>query len=136
MHADVRSVRLLGATDMMWVYEGMIEERQWGIFKRTRRPIRIVDHQGFVKLQREAALVRQTTVGACLGSFATLWNEGTTYVGDATVYPDMFLILGGRVVDLSGMQALDHALEVARTELEGRESGEALVLIAGLRTQI
>jgi N-methylhydantoinase A/oxoprolinase/acetone carboxylase beta subunit len=91
MHADVQTVRLLGATDMMRVYEGVVEERQWGIFKRTRRPVRVVDHQGFVKLQREAALVRQTTVGACPGAFTTLWNKGTTYIGDATVYPDMFL---------------------------------------------
>jgi N-methylhydantoinase A/oxoprolinase/acetone carboxylase beta subunit len=133
MHAEATTVRLLAATGTMRVYEGEVEERQWGLFRHTRRPIRVVDHQGFVRLQRDAALVRPTTIGAWEEAFRRLWHEGTAYVGDATVFPDMFLLVGSRLVDLSGMQALDQAQGVARTELEGRPAGEAIVLIAGMR---
>jgi len=133
MHAEPATVRLLAGTETMRVYEGQVEERQWGLFRRTRRPIRVVDHQGFVKLQRDAALVRQTTIGSWAEGFSRLWQEGTVYVGDATVFPDMFLVVGSRLVDLSGMQALEHAQGVARTELEGRLAEEVVVLIAGMR---
>jgi len=136
MRADPATVRLLAGTETMRVYEGRVQERQWGIFKRTRRPIRVVDHQGFVKLQREAALVKQTTVSAWRGVFGRLWRDGTVYVGDATVHPDMFLVIGSRLVDLSGMQALEHAQEVARTEMEGRQVDEVVVVIAGVRADI
>jgi hypothetical protein len=55
------------------------------------------------------------------------------YVGDATVYPDMFLLVGSRLVDLSGMQKLEQAQEVARTETVGHPETETVVLIAGMR---
>jgi hypothetical protein len=93
----------------------------------------VVDHQGIVKLQRESALVVQTTVAKWPETFARLWQEGTVYVGDATVYPDMFLMVGSRLADLSGMQTETHAVEVARTELAGRPGDEIVVILAGLR---
>jgi len=133
MRADPATVRLLGQTETLRVYEGQLQRREWGIFRRTRRPIRVVDHQGFVKLQREVALVEQTTVAAWAEAFRALWQKGTVYVGDATVYPDMFLLVGSRLVDLSGMQKLEQAQEVARTETVGHPETETVVLIAGMR---
>jgi N-methylhydantoinase A len=136
MQADLATVRLLARTETLGVYEGRIEERQWGIFRRVRRPIRVVDRQGFVKLQRDAARLAQTTVGGWPEAFARLWHEATVYVGDATVHPDMFFLVGSRLVDLSGMQALEHAQEIARAELDGRPAGEIVVIIAGMRESI
>ncbi|MGD0267044.1 MAG: hydantoinase/oxoprolinase family protein [Candidatus Methylomirabilota bacterium] len=133
MRADPATVRLLGQTETLRVYEGQLQRREWGVFRRTRRPIRVVDHQGFVKLQREVALVEQTTVAAWAEAFRALWQKGTVYVGDATVYPDMFLLVGSRLVDLSGMQKLEQAQEVARTETVGHPETETVVLIAGMR---
>ncbi|MFI5338328.1 MAG: hydantoinase/oxoprolinase family protein [Candidatus Methylomirabilales bacterium] len=133
MQADLGTVRLLGATDLLRVFEGVVEERQWGLFKKTRRPIRVVDQQGFVKLQREAALVRPTVAGKWERVFSRLWGEGTVYVGDATVYPDMFVLVGGRLVDLSGLQSLEHAAGVARSELDGAPDDQPVVIVAGVR---
>ena len=133
MQADAATIRRLAGTATMWVFEGRTESREWGVFTRKRQPVRVVDHQGIVKLQREAALVVQTTVSKWPEAFARLWREGTVYVGDATVYPDMFLIVGSRLADLSGMQAETHAVEVARTELDGRPGDEIVVILAGLR---
>ncbi|HTU01201.1 MAG TPA: hypothetical protein VMG58_05270, partial [Candidatus Sulfotelmatobacter sp.] len=133
MRADPGTVRLLAQTATLRVYEGQLERREWGVFRRTLRPIRVVDHQGFVKLQRETARVAQTTAAAWGEAFRALWQKGTVYVGDATVYPDMFVLVGSRLVDLSGMQKLEQAQEVARTEIEGRPGTEAVVLIAGMR---
>jgi N-methylhydantoinase A len=133
MQADAATLRRLAGTATMWVFEGRTESREWGIFTRKRKPVRVVDHQGIVKLQRESALVVQTTVAKWPETFARLWQEGTVYVGDATVYPDMFLMVGSRLADLSGMQAETHAVEVARTELAGRPGDEIVVILAGLR---
>lgn len=134
MHAGIGNVRLVGATDGLRVFEGTIEERQWGIFRRIRHPLRVIDHQGFVKLQREKALVRESTVASWWKVFGILWQQGTVMVGDSTVNPDMFLAVGGRLLDLSGMQALEQAAEVARTELEGRDGDETVVIVAGMHT--
>jgi N-methylhydantoinase A/oxoprolinase/acetone carboxylase beta subunit len=133
MQAEPRTVRLVAATPTMRVFEGRTDAREWGIFTKTRRPIRVVDRQGTVKLQREAALVSQTTVAAWQEPFARLWQTGTVYVGDATVYPDMFLVVGSRVVDLSGMQSVTHAEEIARTELNGESPDTAVIILAGMR---
>jgi N-methylhydantoinase A len=133
MQADPRGVRLLAATDALRVFEGRTEAREWGVFTRKRKPVRVVDRQGIVKLQREAALIAATPVSVWRDTFERLWKSGTVYVGDATVYPDMFLLVGGRIVDLSGMQTVTHAEEVARTELDGQPGETGIVILAGMR---
>ena len=133
MQADPSTVKLLAATDALRVFEGRTETREWGVFTRKRKPIRVVDHQGTVKLQRDVALVAVASVSTWRETFGRLWQNGTVYVGDATVYPDMFLLISGRVVDLSGMQAVGHAEEVARTELDGQPAEMKIVIVAGMR---
>jgi hypothetical protein len=59
----------------------------------------------------------------------------TGYDGNGVLPPDAYLVLGGQVVDLSGMMALDHALSVASSELSGRGAEESLVLVAAKRVQ-
>jgi hypothetical protein len=47
----------------------------------------------------------------------------------------MFLVIGGQVVDLTGMVALDQALAVARSEFEGLapDVNVAFIAVAGAR---
>jgi hypothetical protein len=64
-----------------------------------------------------------------------LWEEVTIYNGDSVITPDMFVIAGRRVVDLSGVSALEQALAIGRSELEGLapEAPVALITVQGAR---
>ena len=58
-----RAVRLVAATDQMRVFQGSVEERKWRFFKSRRSPVRAVDREGVIRIQRSDGVV----VGANAG---------------------------------------------------------------------
>jgi hypothetical protein len=70
-----------------------------------------------------------------LAEMRRLWEEVTIYNGDSVITPDMFVIAGRRVVDLSGVSALEQALAIGSSELEGLapEAPIALITVQGAR---
>lgn len=128
-------VRLAGQTNGHYVFASEVTERSLWVFRTTRHPVRVVDRGGFIKVQRADALVSQTTAGRALDELQRLWGMATGYDGNGVIPPDAYLVLGGQVVDLSGMLAVDHALSVAASELAGSGPDEPVVLVAARRVQ-
>jgi N-methylhydantoinase A len=128
-------VRLAGQTSGHYVFTTEVEERSLWIFRSTRRPVRVLDRSGFIKVQRADGLVLQSTAARALEELRRLWEMATSYDGNGVIPPDAYLVLGGQVVDLSGMLAADHALSVAASELAGCGPDEPAVLIAARRVQ-
>jgi N-methylhydantoinase A len=128
-------VRLVAATDQMRVFQGLVEERKWRFFTKRRAPVRAVDREGVIRIQRSDAVV----VGACaangLDQLKRVWEDVTIYNGDSVITPDVFVVAGRRVVDLSGVTALEQALAIGRSELEGLapETPVALISVQGAR---
>ena len=123
------TLRLAAATDQVRVFQGTVEERKWRLFKSRRSPVRAVDREGVIRIQRSDAVVAAATAGTGLAELRRLWEEVTIYNGDSVITPDMFIIVGRRVVDLSGVAALDQALAIGRSELEGLAPGVAVALV-------
>ena len=48
-------------------------------------------------------------------------------IGD--IFPDLFLIVGSHVMDLSGVQSVDHALGQVGTDLAGVKPDEPIVVL-------
>jgi len=135
LRMDPAAVRLAGQTSGHYVFSTDVVEKSFWVFRTTRHPVRVVDRGGFIKVQRADALVSQTSAAQALDELRRLWGMATGYDGNGVLPPDAYLVLGGQVVDLSGMMALDHALSVASSELSGRGAEESLVLVAAKRVQ-
>ena len=127
---------LVAATDQMRVFQGQVEERKWRFFKKRRAPVRAVDREGVIRIQRSDALVVRRQRGERPRiSCERVWEDVTIYNGDSVITPDVFVVAGRRVVDLSGVTALDQALAIGRSELEGLppETPVALISVQGAR---
>jgi N-methylhydantoinase A len=124
------AIRLAAATPQMRVFQGTVEERKWRLFKSKRNPVRAVDREGVIRVQRSHGIVVDATAGNGLGALKRLWEEVTIYNGDSVITPDIFVIAGGHVVDLSGVTALDHALAIGRSELDGMPGDAKIALIS------
>ncbi len=129
------TVRLTAATDQVRVFQGQVEERKWRIFRSRRAPLRAVDREGVIRVQRSDGVVARATAQTGLAEMRRLWEEVTIYNGDSVITPDMFVIAGRRVVDLSGVSALEQALAIGCSELEGLapEAPVALITVQGVR---
>lgn len=128
MGLDTGAVNLVAETELVRVFQGEVEERKWRIFRHRRHPVRAVDREGVIRIQRADGVVSGSTALGGLAEIRRLWEQVTVYNGDSVITPDMYLVVGRRVVDLSGVGALDQALAVARSELEG-VPGEAPVVV-------
>jgi len=128
-------VQLAAATDQMRVFQGTVEERKWRFFKSRRQPVRAVDREGVIRVQRSHGVVLRASAGTGLQQLRRVWEDVTIYNGDSVITPDVFVIAGRRVLDLSGVTTLDQALAISRGELEGlsAEAPIALISVPGAR---
>ncbi|HEX2891035.1 hydantoinase/oxoprolinase family protein [Vineibacter terrae] len=135
MGLPVEAVRVAAETDRMRVIQGTVTEKYWKILTRRRHPVRAVDLDGVIRVQRADAKVSRAEARHGLDSLKAIWEEATIYNGDSVIVPDMFIIVGAQVVDLTGVVALDQALAVARAELEGLppDAGVVFIAVAGAR---
>ena len=135
MGLPLERVRLVAATDQMRVFQGEVEERRLRIFKRRRSPVRAIDREGVIRVQRSDAVVIGGSAATGLDQLKRVWEQVTIYNGDSVITPDVFVIAGRRVVDLSGVTALNQALAIGRSELEGLapETPVAFISVQGAR---
>jgi hypothetical protein len=123
-------VKLAASTDDMRVFQAEIRERKWRIFTKRRTPVRAVDREGVIRIQRSDGVVTQARAADGLQQLRHLWESVTVYNGDSVITPDMFILAGRRILDLCGITALEQAIAISRGELEGLPSDAPVVLIS------
>lgn len=129
MNLALDQVELCATSSLCTIFQGKVEERHLRLFRSRRFPIRVLDRQGFIKVQRSDGVVYQLKGDSALKELKRIWEEMTLYKGDSIVYPDLFLIVGSHIMDLSGVQSLDHALGLVAPEIEGIKSDEPVVIV-------
>jgi N-methylhydantoinase A len=107
--------RLAAATDGMRVIQASIDGRQ---------PLRAVDLEGAIRIRRSKARVERAHAADALAHLQARWDEASH---------ELFLVMGGHVIELGGLSSREQALAVARTELEGVPADTTVLLVAALR---
>ena len=87
-------VRLAAATDQIRVFQGQVEERKWRFFKSRRTPVRAVDREGVIRVQRSDGVVVSATAATGLHQLRRVWEEVTIYNGDSVITPGYVRDLG------------------------------------------
>ncbi len=113
MDVPVSATRLAAQTDGMRLIQATID---------GRAPLRAVDLEGAIRIQRSNARVEHAHAGDALAHLTSRWNEG-----------ELFLVMGGHVIDLGGLPSREQALAVARTELEGVPDDTTVLLVEAAR---
>lgn len=93
--------------------------------------LRVVDKKGFIKVQRRNAIAEATTIGEYEPVIKRIWEDCCNYGTDTLLVPDMFVLLGSRVLDFAGIQSLEQVKNILGTELIGLKDSETLIIIGG-----
>ncbi|MHB1133588.1 MAG: hydantoinase/oxoprolinase family protein, partial [Chloroflexota bacterium] len=128
MSVPPEKVDLKASTGLVYIYQGIVEEKRLRFFTSRRYPLRVLDRQGFVKVQRSDGSVFQFTASTALANLKATWDDLTIYNGDSVIYPDLFLIVGSHIVDLTGVQSVEHATGLVVNELEGVRPDEPVAV--------
>ena len=118
---------------MMAVQYDRKQKKLFGLIKKVTKPLRLIDEEGVIRLQKNNALVRQTTVGGWQQDLKWILEELTEYNDGGTNLPNIYVVLGKRIIDLSGMQTGEQIISLGNVELAGYEDKEPLILAATRR---
>lgn len=91
--------------------------------------IRIVDKKGFIKVQRGDGDATKCKVAEATEAIKKIWESLSVYKNDIRLTPDIYLCIGGKVLDYAGMMDLDQLYMVVDTELATMESEEEIIII-------
>ena len=131
LQVDSSNVQLLGKTNTFYVFSTQKQTKTFfGLFKKTETPVRIVDKTGVLRLQRSHAFVTATTVGEVLTALEQTIAQLTDFGDAGRSLPDVHVLVGARIINLSGLADVEQALALAKTELENLDTTEGVVLVA------
>ncbi|RFU86871.1 hydantoinase/oxoprolinase family protein [Streptomyces triticagri] len=130
LKTDASAVEVLAGTPAHTVYGTELRRRM----RATRRPVRIVDADGVVRLHVADAHVESTTVADAPSVLARLVKEKTSYGDGGVRAPAVRLLLGSRIADLSGVLEPEPLLALARGELRARLGSEPVVAVVEVRS--
>lgn len=110
-----------------------VEKKLFGLVKKTTHPLRLIDEEGVIRLQKNNAWVRQSTVGTWEKDLSWLLEELTEYNDGGTNLPNIYVVLGKRIIDLSGLQSPEQIVSLASVDLAGCNADEPLIVAATKR---
>ncbi len=118
----VSNITLSDKIDKFYVYQGE---------KDGKKPIRIVDKKGFIKVQASDALVKKCKISEYEDVVAQMWEEGAIFKTDSIIRPDYFVCFGPRVTDYSAVD-LEQVNLLMDLDLGDREPDEEIIVVGAL----
>lgn len=128
LKVDVDAVEPEAGTSGLRVFSTRYAGR--GRRSADQRAVRVVDARGLVRLQARDAQVTRSTSGGVHDAIAKLWDSNLGFSGDSVIAPDVYLLNGAQLLDLSGMVDVAHVQAVVQSELTGLEDDHGVVVVA------
>ena len=127
-------LRWKGGTELLEVFTGEQEVKKlFGLVRRSRQPLVVLDREGVIRLQLPHGLVLETTAAQVQADLQTALEKHSQY-GDAGIeMPKPFLLVGGRVIDLTGLVSPEQVASLAAAELQHLPEKERVIILLGKR---
>ncbi len=91
--------------------------------------IRIVDKKGFIKVQRGNGEAVSCKVEEAVNIIDQMWDRLAVFKSDIRLTPDLYICIGGKVLDYAGMMDLEQLQMVVDTELGLMEPNEEIIIV-------
>ena len=126
MNLPAAGVSLVTENDLFHIFSGL---------KGEKRQIRLLDKKGFIKIQRADGDAVKCRAADWEQVTDEMWKRMTTYKAEMERTPDLYLCVGGKVLDYANTVSLEQLKIIMSTEFTDLEPEEE-VLIVGARTEL
>lgn len=124
----------LGQTDYLNVLGAdVVQKKLWGLYNKKNRALRIIDKEGIVRLQISNGDVVQTTRQGLDGALHKLIEAHTGYGDAGRELPNLFVLCGAKIIDLSGLLEIEKITSYANAELARFLPDTPVVCLVNLR---
>lgn len=103
--------------------------------EKDRKPIRILDKKGFIKVQRTDGTAVTAKAASYRSVVSKLWEELAVYKADAILRPDYYICAGARVMDFNGSGELEQVLMLMDVEMQSLDPNAEIVVV-GAKSQV
>jgi N-methylhydantoinase A len=134
MQVAPENVALAAETSGLNVFVAARQQRAlFGLFRTERQMVRVTDRTGVVRLQRQHAEVVPSSVAHISRDLEQVMTRLTDFGDAGRALPDAHILVGARLINLSGLADAGQAIALARAELEALPPDERLVIVAAPR---
>jgi N-methylhydantoinase A len=120
---------------MYAVQSQKLEKKFLGLVKKKTTPLRLIDEEGVIRLQKSNALVSEVKIADWETKIEWYLEELTVFNDGGANLPNIYLVSGKRVIDLSGLQSKAQICALGNAELTGFGNDEKVLIIATGRTE-
>lgn len=134
MAVNETEVTTAAGNGKMYAMQTRVETKKFfGLVKKITTPTRIVDEEGVIRLQKRDGHVRSCRGKNWEEALLSIAEEYTEYGDGERNLPNIYVIYGKRIIDLSGLADDAHILALARVELASVEPEDVLILLCSER---
>jgi hypothetical protein len=134
MHVSVNDVKRLACSTMLDVYCASIKPKgRLGLFRGVKKSVRVVDNKGVIKLSIENGHIIQTSIGKVQDDLVATIDKYSIFDQAGRIIPKVFIIVGGRIFDYSGLNDVNQILALLDAEFQGMNSNDPAVIVYDLR---
>jgi N-methylhydantoinase A/oxoprolinase/acetone carboxylase beta subunit len=94
------------------------------------RSVRTIDWQGAIRVQRSRALATSATAEGVASALSDLWHAAGGTTAQSHAHPGIVLLYERHLIDLTGVEDLEQARALAKSELDGKPPETVVALIA------
>lgn len=124
-------IQLIQTNDYFFIFK---QERKrklfFGMIKENHSALRVIDIEGTIKLQFADALCDEAFKLNVASKIRNLIEQLTTFGDAGALVPDLYLLIGSKILDLSGLVNEQQVLSIVDFELSKITAEQKLILIA------
>lgn len=130
LQASQDSVKTVGETKHLYVFQATrFKKSFFGLRRRASHPVAVIDRSGVVKLTLGRGEAVVTDAGSVFDVLPKVLDEKSLYGDAGLLVPDVFAVMGAKVVDLSGLAGVNQIMAVCRIELQQVPTTETVIVI-------
>ncbi len=101
-----------------------------GLMKETRQPVVVISRDGTIKRKFDDVVLRNCEVNQVKRHIAELIEELRSYGDGGELMPDLFIVVSGKIVDMSGLMELSQILSLVEFDLKDLDQQEQAIVLA------
>lgn len=122
-------IALVADNGMMCAAVCEMTAKKFWVFGSKKKAIRLIDREGVIRLQRTNGSVAVCTSGNWQKTASAILEENRRYTDGVEEVPNLFVIAGKRIIDLSGMIDSSQILSLLNVEMKNIGDGEKLIMV-------
>ncbi len=102
----------------------------FGLMKETRQPVVVISSDGTIKRKFDDVVLRNCEVNQVKRHITELIEELRSYGDGGELMPDVFIVVSGKIVDMSGLMELSQILSLVEFDLKDLDQEEQAIVLA------